>query len=438
VAFACTCYCLAMTRAARCALLAGVIILSATIYAKAGISDAFFAADDFQWLDGGHVFGWPHLLQVSSRAHFYRPLIEAWFALEVAACGNKTACYHLTNVAVHLLNVALVYSLGLALFRKPRVALLGALIFAIEPASTQAVVWVSAVTGLLATSFFVASLLLQVLSWKARTGRARLFFEVSAVLLFGTALLSHEAAITLPVVSWAMWRLWRPGDLNRRFVLLAGAVLTVGAFVTATLLANYRNYVFTEGHYSVGFHAVSHLFQYLVALYVGPGWWLAYLLCAVGIAALLVVSPITRFGTLWLLVTLLPYIWFTWGNSSRYLYLPSIGFGWAVAGALEALCDYLSARHGVRRPLGDVVFGVAAAFMIVRFAQFDSAAVRGQIREIDYWRTYASRVVANSSPPAGGRLYAAAPVDDVVGRAYVEPMMRWMYHDYTLIVVIRE
>ena len=427
------------------ALLAGVLLLSAAIYLRAGIAGAFLAADDFQWLAGGQRVDWGHLLHASSRDHFYRPVVEAWFALTVAACGYETACYHMANVTVHLLNVALVFSLGLALFKDLRVAFLAALIFAIEPGSTQAVVWVSAVTGLLATMFCLASLLAQVLSWTTRTRVRRLTCDFCAVALFAAALFAHEAASTLPVVAWIMWRQFGPGGLGRRPVLLLGAILALGTFAVATALANSRNYVFTQGHYAFGLHAVRHAFDYFVALYVGPGWWLAYAACAAALVVLLVMTPITRFGALWLLVTLLPYMWFTWGNASRYLYLPAIGFGWAVAGAVAAICDYVTGdvtRYiprigGGRRAAANTAFVLMALFVAIRFGRFNAAAIRGQVESMEHWRTYASRLVAAESPhPAEGSVRVVAAPDASVDRVYIEPMVRWMNRDYRLTVVV--
>jgi hypothetical protein len=435
------------------ALLAGVLLLCAAIYLRAGIAGAFLAADDFQWLAGGQRVDWGHLVHASSRDHFYRPVIEAWFALTVAACGYETACYHMANVTVHLLNVALVFSLGLALFKDLRVAFLAALIFAIEPGSTQAVVWVSAVTGLLATMFCVASLLAQVLSWTTRTRAHRLTCDFCAVALFAAALFAHEAASTLPVVAWIMWRQFGPGGLSRRPVLLSGAILALGTFAVATWLANSRNYVFTQGHYAFGLHAVRHAFEYFVALYVGPGWWLAYAACAAALLVLLVMTPITRFGALWLLVTLLPYIWFTWGNASRYLYLPAIGFGFAVAGAVAAGCDYVTGyvthnvghnvTHNVthigggHRASANTAFVLMALFVAIRFGRFNAAAIRGQVESMEHWRTYAWRLVAAEFPhPAGGSVRVVAVPDSGVDRVYIEPMVRWMNRDYRLTVVV--
>ena len=86
-------------------------------------------------------------------------MIDAWFTISVAACGDATACYHVATLAIHLLNVAMVFLLALMLFGDQRVAFLATLLFALEPAYAQAVVWISAITGVLATTCYLASLL---------------------------------------------------------------------------------------------------------------------------------------------------------------------------------------------------------------------------------------------------------------------------------------
>jgi hypothetical protein len=362
-------------------------------------------------------------------------MADAWFAASVAGCGGASACYHLAILAVHLLNVALAFLLALALSRDLRVAFLGTLLFALEPAYVQAVIWISAITGVLATAFYLTSLLVQVRSWTAETHRQRTLYELLAVVLFTGALFAHEAAATLPAIAWIMWRQFGPADWIRRPILIGGSALVLAAFAVTTVLANRRNYVFTGGHYAFGLHAIRHAFDYFVALYVGPGWWLAYTACAIGIALLLIATPVTRFGALWLLGTLVPYVWFTSGNVSRYLYLPSIGFGIAVAGAVVALCDVLINRLELPRIVGRVVFVLAVAFVAVRFGRFCGVAAQSQVANMEYWRTYASKLAADAPMGAGDTVRVRAPSDEIVQPMYVEPMLQWVHQNYRLKVV---
>ena len=138
-------------------------------------------------------------------------------------------------------------------------------------------------------------------------------------------------------------------------------------------------YLFTESHYVFGPHMLRHGADYIVDLYVGPASWFAYAACAVAIGALLAATPLTRFGVLWMLITLTPFLGFKWANVSRYHYLPAIGFAWAVAAALTAGFDAFASRFAGRRAVGRVVYLVVALFLALRFARFSVPAVRSQV-----------------------------------------------------------
>ena len=196
-----------------------------------------------------------------------------------------------------------------------------------------------------AAFWFLSSLQFQILSWRSDSVVRRTVWEILAVASFGLALASHEAAITLPVIAWFMWRT----------------------------------------------HMIQHAFDYFVGLYVGPGSWPAYAICVLGIGLLLVVNPMTRFGCLWLLVTLMPYLGFVGGNVSRYSYVPSMGFALAIGSALLEAIDWLDRPHGSRRSpaLKWVAFSLATLFIVIRFGRFSSKAIRQDVAWTEEWRQYA-------------------------------------------------
>ena len=61
----------------------------------------------------------------------------------------------------------------------------------------EAVVWISAITGLAASCFFLASLVVQARSWRAASPRSRVWLETSGVLFFLGAIFSHEVGAML-------------------------------------------------------------------------------------------------------------------------------------------------------------------------------------------------------------------------------------------------
>jgi hypothetical protein len=431
-----------------------ILLLAATAaaYVSAGVTRAYLAADDFQWLEGGFLFHWSRIFNQIAGDHFYRPVIDVWFGGATLACGSSTACYHLLNLGLHFLNVALVFSLALLLFDDLFVASLGALMFALQPGYTQAIVWISAVTAVLMTTFYVTSLVFQAMSWRAN-GTRRVAYELLAVAAFIAAIFSHEAAMTLPVVSWIMWRLFAPKRLETRRVMAGGLAAGVALFAATTVLANHRNAVFTESRYALGAHMLRHALDYLVALYVGPGWWLSYTVAVAVVLLLLAATRATRFGAAWLIISMMPYLGFTAGNVSRYLYLPSIGFSLGIAAAVAAAGGWLSRRDvasgasGVSPASRRMVQGgmlVVALFITVRYARFDVASVRSQVKYLEPWRTFADALAANTHHAAAGSLHVALPpgtledkaADVKIDEMYVVPIAKWVYQDYGLNVVI--
>jgi hypothetical protein len=421
-------------RLRRVAPIAAVIVLAlaAAIYLSAGTLTAYLAADDFQWIRDGHTFTWAHLVTQISGERFYRPMIDVWFGATVRICGAEPSCYHAANLLMHLLNIGLLFALLFAATTNVWLATCSAAFFAVEPAYTQAVLWVSGITGVLMTSGVLLSLWMQALSWKSRSGRRG--YELTAVLFFWMGLFAHEAAIVVPLLSWLLWTTFGKNSLFRRPVLVVGLGAGILAFVVATVLANHNNTVFTESRYAAGLHAFRHALDYIVALYVGPGWWLAYTLSLAAIGVFIAASPVTRFGALWLLVAMMPYLGFTAGNVSRYLYLPAIGFAVALAGAVTGSAAWLSARYPARRGVIAGGSALVALFIVGRFARFDLASIRSQVQWMEPWREFAGSVARDKS--SGSAIRVKTPPSNVVDPIYFEPIARWVLQDYESALVM--
>jgi tetratricopeptide (TPR) repeat protein len=149
---------------------------------------------------------------------FYMPLTFTSFWLEHHLWGNAPLGYHVTNVALHILDSLLVW----AVLRRLHVpgALLAAAIFAVHPVHTASVAWVAEQKNVLCGAFFLAAVLawLRLLDLSTR-GRYALF-----VTLFACAILSKAVASTLPgtvlLLAWWKGKLdWRR-DLGRAVPLL--------------------------------------------------------------------------------------------------------------------------------------------------------------------------------------------------------------------------
>jgi hypothetical protein len=123
---------------------------------------------------------------------YYRPLSRATYLLDYRIAGMNPAWYHGVNVLIHLGNVILLYLVCIRLLPDKAAALVAALIFAVHPANSEAVNFISARNTLLALFFSLASFLAFL---EARGMGKRL--PLLSALFFFCGLLSKETAFML-------------------------------------------------------------------------------------------------------------------------------------------------------------------------------------------------------------------------------------------------
>jgi hypothetical protein len=217
------------------------------------------------------------------------------------------------------------------------------------------------------------------------------------------ALLTHESSVVfLPVLfllNWQICRLQtasaressadllappkpRSGEGGSGPRIFAPYVLLTTVYLALDLWINSRNYIVSEGHYTIGFHIVTNALNYIDALYVGRRDWLNYAVIAVGVVVLLVRgSARVRFATCWMLLALAPFLSFNWGNTSRYLYQPAIGFSLLLAEAVMQL----------NRPRYRPILAVLVAAIAIRFAAFANANVSDFAKRTQVYPQYLAR-----------------------------------------------
>lgn len=131
----------------------------------------------------------------------YHPLTTLTWLIEYRFFGVDPTSYHMVSVALHLLNVWLVYRLASALSGKSFTGLVVAALFAVHPLHVESVAWISERKGLLCATFYFASLLYYLRYVDDGYSRRNL---IIALLFFLAALLSKSAAVTLPLVVMAI------------------------------------------------------------------------------------------------------------------------------------------------------------------------------------------------------------------------------------------
>jgi hypothetical protein len=411
-----------------------LFLVPVILYLGSGAANAYLANDDFNWLNDARTKGVSQVFHLAGRSHFYRPVIEMWFTVMVRVCGDHSSCYHLVTVIIHGLNGVLLYVVSGRAFGRRDLALTAASVWVLQPSYVQAVVWISAVTELLSGALSLTALLLA-LSAAGRDRIAGAFW--AAFVAAGAAMFAHESSATLFATIPLL--VYGSGQRPHRRVLLAAvaAAVALGAlFLAATIAANRQSYVFTEGHYAIGGQMWPHARDYVLSLYVGRHDWINY--GSLLIVAGLIVwrgTTVMRTGLVWLIVTMLPFLGFTWGNVGRYTYLPAIGFSWIVAGAIVWLRGRLEQRVGIG--VGRVTVTLLAIVVVGRFASFTRNAIKGEVDWMEAYRTYRDEVTRMVSPQAL-EVTVPPPQDARVERNYIEPMLQWHTRTPALHVRIRD
>jgi protein O-mannosyl-transferase len=397
--------------------------------------DSYVFEDDVGWMLDGRAWTLADVFRIEGRSHFYRPMVGLHFVVFAGWLGGSPALLHAVNVALHAVNALLVFGLARRLGLSGAAAFTSGLLMAVLTRSAESVAWISGVSAVLLTTFFLLALVLH-----ARVdGRRRAADRVLELVCFAATLLTHEAGVTLlPVLLLLDWTLrppepggWRARGRAAVATFWPHAGLTA-AYLVVSYLVNRANYVVTERHYEVGWHVVDSLARYLVSLHVGrPDAWSLVLTPLAVLAGLWWGRPVLRFGLAWMMVTLLPYCFFTWGLTGRYLYLPGAGF----ALALGSLVPRGEGRpKWVRAAAAIVVTAVA-----VRFAVFGAKTARDYRARTASYRAYVERSRARYPLLARGAVIEVpAPAPDEPGAGILESLLRLAYDDPTLRVMVAE
>jgi protein O-mannosyl-transferase len=317
--------------------------------------------------------------------HGIRPLLKFTYMLNWGS-GPGTFWFHLLNLLIHTANAALVYLLVLRFIRRYRswrpedtnIALLAALFFALHPAQTEAVTYVSGRSTSLMAMFYLGSTLAYI---HGTEGKSRLWVLVVSPLLFIMAVLTKETAVTLPLALLLWEGATRAPSMERpkiRIALRMQAVhWTMLIFILVIIIAhpNYGKlleYSFDIRHYRDNLlsqiNGVTYLLSKLLIinrLNIDPdlpvltNWTFLLALKATFLISLILTGivslkrmPWLGFGLLWFVLHLLPT------NSvvprldvanDRQLYLPIFGIFLILSIGIARVREALKGRNGFLR-----------------------------------------------------------------------------------------
>jgi tetratricopeptide (TPR) repeat protein len=312
-----------------------------------------------EWSSLPTVLGSHFWSEVHEGSHYYRPLVSLSFFLDLQLWGLNPFGFHLTNLLAHLATALAVLALARRLSGDTLAVAIAGLAFALHPIHTESVTFISGRTDVLATLFFLLSLL-GYARWREGGGALPLAGSLSAFFL---ALTAKEVAVTLPVVlalyDWLVAR--RPegaegsavGRAVARLAPYGGVIalyigvrmVSLGALVqsdpgvwgtlatrlltTAKIVATYAWLVL------VPFPANAHYVIVPVEAPPPAAWWAAAGFLSVLLGATVWTvrrAPLWGFGALWFWVCLVPSVGVnllalpTVVMAERFLYLPSVGF----------------------------------------------------------------------------------------------------------------
>jgi len=183
----------------------GILFLS-TVCLYASVFNNPFVWDDFYVIvKNKHVHELQNFLTFFSENTYqgsgsigvnWRPLMLTTFSSLWHFFGGWTVPYHAASIFLHALNAFLVYVLLNRLFRKHWAAFLAALVFAIHPLQTQAVVYIAGLGDPLGGGFVLLGAI-SYAKWRDGNERTKAYL-LGSILCFMCALLSKENAVMMP------------------------------------------------------------------------------------------------------------------------------------------------------------------------------------------------------------------------------------------------
>lgn len=128
---------------------------------------------------------------------YYRPLVNLTYRMDYKLWGMNAPGFRATSLILHILCSLTLYQLLLWSLNDRRAALFGAILFALHPANTESVAFISARNNVLATFFAVLSFHFYIRSWKS----SNTLSYVASLVTFAMAILSKEFGLMiLPLI----------------------------------------------------------------------------------------------------------------------------------------------------------------------------------------------------------------------------------------------
>jgi hypothetical protein len=261
------------------------LIFLAEFAAYSNLFPAYFLSDDFNLLIG--TSRW-----LTPATEFFRPIPHLLIHLFYKLFGMNVFPYHLLSFSIHYLNAVLILLILKKMAKNSYIALIGSLFFAVNFLISEAVFWISALTTLLVTLFY----LLTVYFYLNYLSKLKKKNYVWAIICLVLALLSKENAVTLPVLLFTI-HFFYAGNMKWRSRVFASfkSVLPfiLPALIYLVLKSSSLTAAVSGSALSLGYHNIRNVRHFLLSLFsFNPFFDLPFLFVDVSIINLFLSSPI--------------------------------------------------------------------------------------------------------------------------------------------------
>ncbi len=315
-------------------------------------------SDDYVYLMKAREYGAPSQLGALFADELYRSRATTiWITRFIDHFfGLSAAPYNFISIAIHALNVVLVYGLGRWRVIGYPVAFAAAAFFAVAERPHEAVMWFSALPDLLAFTFSLTAVH-GYLGWLEGRSPWSLRSLSGVVASFVLGLLSKESAASM-LAFFVLVLLLDPRSRWRHWAPLVPLTAVTGAYAALIFAASRNHLHLNDGTFVLGWHVIPVVLNSAARLFWVWG------LAAAALFAMLRprvadVKPVA-FGLLWIVPALAPYSFLSYQGSvpSRHTYIANLGIALLVGAA-----GYLAWRRWRKDRIWAV--GLLAAAMLI-------------------------------------------------------------------------
>jgi len=382
-----------------------IVVIIITVYSPL-FNATFLHWDDDVMVTENYVIKNPtteNIKEIFSRPFLgsYNPLVVLTFAAEEKVFGLNASAFHITNLAIHILNSLLVFWLVVLLCRNKVISLFTALLFSVHPMHVEAVAWVTALKETLFVLFYLSSVVAYIYFVKSdsnKSGKEKIILYLVSIVLFIFSVLSKPVAVTLPAVL-ILIDYFMSGKFEKKSLLnkIPFIIISIGfSYLTFVTFAKNNALVLQYNlfqsvlifFYSLVFYLYKLVFPvYLAPIYPFPslsGSWMpwAYMLSPIIIIALLylVFKAAKRnkdvvFAAAFFLITILPVSNFIPVKNvslffDRFTYLPYIGLFYLICSWLYGLYSKGTIKGSdVKTPIVTFLIVVMALLCYLSFSR---------------------------------------------------------------------